>query len=971
MTRESERMLPGVLLTLLAWFFYSIGLAQSTVTINGDAVMLGPGCYQLTDSFLTTQASSVWVRDSFDLNQDFDITFYVTHQNVGFFGADGMSFILSDVTNGFNAVGPAANGMGFAIPSPFACCAITPSFAVEIDVFDNTPSIPSDLATDHLALVRNGVQNTPVQGPPVDALPGGTDITDGTCKPVRVRWVAAVDSFYVWFNGNLRIAVQENIRIGFTTNYAYFGWTGGSGGIAHFQSVCYDFAQAGADTAICLNDSLVLNATGGVSYSWSPAAQLSATNIPNPIFRPTAFGSFQYIVTVTNQYGCSETDTIILRADNVPTAIPGPPQQICPGDSVMLGGPANPTYAYLWSPAAGLSNTTIADPMASPAATTMYYLDVTDTSWYTNCAHRDSVLVTVAPNPVASAGPDTSICAGDSVPIGMAPVAGVSYAWTPTAGLSNPTRSDPNAAPAATTPYILTATNGSSTCTADDTVIVSVLPAPMPNAGPDTVLCDTFFTLSGNAPGAAAAVWTDSAGTAAFANPMQGTTTVSALSIGMNTLVWTFDNGVCQRSDTVRITVSGVRGAYAGADTAICGTSLQLAATPAQSGHTTWWSDPGSNAAFSDSTEAATAAGLVSGPNPLVWHVTDGACTYTDTVLVWVDIPDIAFAGADSSICGTDVFLYASPPTFGAGQWHSLSGTVGFQDSSLATTLASGLNNGANALVWTLTNGACTRSDTVIISADVRANAAAGVDSSICTDGLSLYATVPMNGSGSWTHSGSAIVIAPGNPGSPVTGLATGGNTFVWTVDNGTCQDRDTLVITRFVPPSPVNAGPDQLLAGPAPVNMNALAPANGVGTWSQLSGPVATAIANVNDPGTLISGFTAGNFTYRWTVSNGVCPAAADEVTVFIEQLTIPTGFSPNGDGRNDIFVVRGLESFPGTQLQVFNRWGNEVFRSDNYQNDWTGINANGATLADDTYYFVLDLANDRVFNGFLVIKR
>src|SRR5690606_40339000 len=70
----------------------------------------------------------------------------------------------------------------------------------------------------------------------------------------------------------------------------------------------------------------------------------------------------------------------------------------------------------------------------------------------------------------------------------------------------------------------------------------------------------------------------------------------------------------------------------------------------------------------------------------------------------------------------------------------------------------------------------------------------------------------------------------------------------------------------------------------------------------------------------------------------------------VEVIALKIPNVFTPNGDGVNDYFEIRGLGMFPTHRLTVFNRWGNEVYKSSNYQNDW-----NGANLSEGTYYYVL----------------
>jgi gliding motility-associated-like protein len=79
---------------------------------------------------------------------------------------------------------------------------------------------------------------------------------------------------------------------------------------------------------------------------------------------------------------------------------------------------------------------------------------------------------------------------------------------------------------------------------------------------------------------------------------------------------------------------------------------------------------------------------------------------------------------------------------------------------------------------------------------------------------------------------------------------------------------------------------------------------------------------------------------------------------------LTVPSGFSPNGDNINDLFVVKGLTEYPATKLQIVNRWGNLVYENTNYQNDWDGIsNVNAVQFGDQrvppgTYFYVIQLA-------------
>ena len=90
-----------------------------------------------------------------------------------------------------------------------------------------------------------------------------------------------------------------------------------------------------------------------------------------------------------------------------------------------------------------------------------------------------------------------------------------------------------------------------------------------------------------------------------------------------------------------------------------------------------------------------------------------------------------------------------------------------------------------------------------------------------------------------------------------------------------------------------------------------------------------------------------------------------------------IPQGFSPNGDGVNDLFVIRGTVGLT-VSLEVYNRWGSLVYKNDNYQNDWDGKPNTGITIGSDTnglpdgtYYYVINLSDGRKFVRYMTINR
>jgi gliding motility-associated-like protein len=165
------------------------------------------------------------------------------------------------------------------------------------------------------------------------------------------------------------------------------------------------------------------------------------------------------------------------------------------------------------------------------------------------------------------------------------------------------------------------------------------------------------------------------------------------------------------------------------------------------------------------------------------------------------------------------------------------------------------------------------------------------------------------------------------------------------------------------------NAGSDQVLEYQFSTTLDAILNKNETGIWSLISG--SGNFYDSADPKTLVSDLTSGDNFLLWTVKNGVCPAVFDTVNISVNNLIIPTLITPNMDGRNDYFVLRGLATLGRTDLIIFDRRGTQVYRNKDYDNSWNGVDYKQNPLPDDTYFFVLKAANGKSISGYIVIRR
>lgn len=122
--------------------------------------------------------------------------------------------------------------------------------------------------------------------------------------------------------------------------------------------------------------------------------------------------------------------------------------------------------------------------------------------------------------------------------------------------------------------------------------------------------------------------------------------------------------------------------------------------------------------------------------------------------------------------------------------------------------------------------------------------------------------------------------------------------------------------------------------------------------------------------------------FIYEICDDGNPLPATCKSATVTItvdydleDLIHVPQGFSPNGDGVNDKFVIPGIENFPENELSVYNRWGSQIYHIKGYENSWDGKSNNnmsmGEPLAAGTYFYVLTLANGiKAITGYVYIN-
>lgn len=687
-------------------------------------------------------------------------------------------------------------------------------------------------------------------------------------------------------------------------------------------------AVVSADTTICQGAGAQLFASGGSKFLWSPSTGLSNATIANPVASPMVTTTYE--VTVSSG-SCTGKKNVTV------TVVPGPKLSatggsICPGDSLQLNvSDANATsgITYSWSPAATLSDPSVANPFAQPASTTTY--TVTGTS-ANGCVSTASATVTITNTIIPTINADTSLCIGASVQLKAG--GGAKYAWTPATGLSNPAIANPVATPTVTTKYQVTVSSGSCVGTKD--VTININPLPTITASAATICEKEKATLT--ASGANLYSWKEPSGaeytgTSISLQPLVTTT---------YTVIGT-DNKGCKDTITTMITVNPAPLIQVNSATICSGAEVTLTAS---GGNTYQWQAPG--------TTLPSASSVVVKPSVTTTYTVTGTgangCKNTAVSTVMVNpVPDIAVNSG--TICKGKSFTIKA---VGAATSYAWSASDGSSVPPQAEVIVGPLSN----TTYTVTGTAKGCSDTAIAHVNVNPVPVITVNNAAICARKEAMLTATGGSTYQWSTNagGPTIVVAPAVTTS-----------YTVTGTQGGCSGTATAVVTVYGNPIvSFYPNPRELSEDEPKVNLfNSTVGKNLLYEWT--FGDAANPL-NTSDKAN-------PTHVYHGPGSYTICLKAIDSLHGCADStckdilykpnwtLYVPNAFTPGDEENlNNVFYAYGTNILKFRML-IFDRWGNEIFESSDLYKGWDGKVKGKQELAQqDVYVWKIDCTD--VFN-------
>ncbi|MCO5272776.1 MAG: autotransporter-associated beta strand repeat-containing protein, partial [Cyclobacteriaceae bacterium] len=475
----------------------------------------------------------------------------------------------------------------------------------------------------------------------------------------------------------------------------------------------------GAAVTICEGSTVGLTTTAGgiptLIYSWSPAANLSSTIIPNPVFTGnTVGGPTAYTVTVTDGNGITASDIINITVTTAPTADAGVATGVTCEDTsfTVTDASESNSSSILWTENGAGSFTpgteTTLNPVYNPVAAdggNLVTLTFTVNGNGSCTAAVDTKVLTIYKLPtVAAAGPDIFQCNTTAFTMAANSAIVGTGMWSEVGGPAGITITDPTNATTTVTGLAAgssatlrwTISNGTCAPTTDDVVIRNdvqpVADADEANAGPVFDICGSLVYPSNAVAATGTGTWSKVSGPAGALvfsiGPNAPDQNITVPAYGTYVLRWTDVNLTCSDFDEITINFyNNPTVAAAGPDIFQCNTTtFTLAGNSAIVG-TGLWSEVGGPAGITitDPTNATTTVtGLAAGSSAtLRWTVSNGTCApTTDDVVIRNDVQpvadaDEANAGPVFDICGSLVYPSDAVAATGTGTWSKVSGPAG------------------------------------------------------------------------------------------------------------------------------------------------------------------------------------------------------------------------------------------------------------------------------------------------------
>ncbi len=701
----------------------------------------------------------------------------------------------------------------------------------------------------------------------------------------------------------------------------------------------------GDDIVACENETIILDAGSGFdNYLWSDNSTEQTLTI-------TETGT--YSVTITNENECKNSDEILVTINSLPEINLGDDIVVCENETVILDAGSG-FDNYLWS-----DNSTEQTLTITESGT--YSVTITNEN---DCSNTDEIIVTLNSLPEIDLGDDIDVCENETV-ILDAGSGFETYLWSDNSTEQTLTITE-------TGTYSVTITNENE-CENSDEILVTINSLPEINLGDDIVVCENETVILDAGSGFDNYLWSD--------NSTEQTLTITESGTYSVTII---NENDCSNTDEILVTINSLPEINLGDDIVVCENETVI--LDAGSGFDNYlWSDNST-----EQTLTITETGTYS-----VTITNENECENTDEILVTINLLPEIDLGDDIVVCENETIILDAGSSFETYLW---------SDNSTEQTLT--ITESGTYSVTITNENECKNTDEINVTINSLPEIDLGEDIQSCENETVILDA----GSGFETY------LWSDNSTEQTLTITETGTYSITITDANNCENSDEILVTlNFLPE--ISLGEDIDICENSSILLT-ISGDTGQYLWSNnsteneitvdesgeywvrvgsqscfntdtikvdiiLLPKISLNDTTVCENSILKIGVDSLYDAYEWNTGETENEIEITETGEYSLEISInkckmllscyidydvcdynffiPNGITPNGDGYNDTWILDGLKN---PEVFIYNRWGNIVYYSNDYKNDWNGDNR-----PSGAYFYVIKLEDGTIYKGDLNI--
>lgn len=453
-------------------------------------------------------------------------------------------------------------------------------------------------------------------------------------------------------------------------------------------------------------------------------------------------------------------------------------------------------------------------------------------------------------------------------------------------------------------------------------------------------------------------------------------------------------------TSVVTLTINPLPSAAITTGSVVCGdAAVTLSASGGAAGQYRWYTVASGGIAIAGQTNSTYTTPVLTSTTTYYVSINNGTCESARTLVVaTINTIPTAPTTTDNAACGSSaIALSAAGGAAGQYRWYTTaSGGIAIT-GEVNSTYITPIMSSTTTYYVSINNGFC-ESNRTAVTATINSipTAPTSTDGSSCVPAaITISAAGGANGDYVWYGVPTGGTPIAGEVNSTyTTPLISSTTSYYVAITNGICESARTPVVATIggaictnSPPEITTSTTSTTISGIAAIDLNSLindADGNLDPTSIRIVVPPLSGASATISNGILSISYLGVSFAGEDKITIEACDVfnacTQKQFTINVEgDVIVYNGISPNGDLLNNRWIIRNIESLPDTKeniVTIYNRWGDLIFETENYDNDsnvFEGISIDGKEITSGVYFYKIEFKNStrKTLTGYLTVRK